>query len=229
MADNDFFKQDDTQVEPEVNPEVFKIGEKEYSQEDLQKLVGLGEIAREAEEKWKTPINKVFPEYTRATQRVKELEEAAKLNPEPQFNQPTQPGQLTQEQRAEAVRQLKDLGFVSKDEAQQYAFSTLQADKLVNNIDSFISSQKEAGNPETTREDMLNYMRETGINDPKAAYKVRFENELDRIKEEKLATIKGRGLITTEASTAGSKQPTTVKVTRQNLGQVVADALQGLS
>ncbi len=48
MADDKFFNEqtEETQAEPEV----FKLGEKEYSQEELQKLVGLGEMAKEAEE-----------------------------------------------------------------------------------------------------------------------------------------------------------------------------------
>ena len=63
MAD-EFFedKKMEPQVPEEVTPEVIKLGEKEYSQEELSKLVGLGEQAVELETKWDTKLDRLMPE-----------------------------------------------------------------------------------------------------------------------------------------------------------------------
>lgn len=225
MAD-DFFKQDEVE-ETQDTPEVFKLGDKEYSQDELQKLVGLGEIAREAETKWNTPINKVFPEYTKATQELKayrDKEAQAALNPEPVA---PVPGQLTAEQRAEAIRQLKELGFASQADIDQRVQAQLAAKELLQDVDSILSENREAGNPSTTASELLTHMQDTGIKNPAKAYKDMFETELDEIKEKKLSTIKGSGMVTTTGSTAGAKTPTNIKVTRDNLAEVVAEALGG--
>ncbi len=70
-------------------------------------------------------------------------------------------------------------------------------------------------------------MAETGIKNPQKAYKDMFEDELDAIKEKKLAEIKPQGMITTNGSQAGGKQPAPVKITRANLTSLVQQALGG--
>lgn len=230
MADDKFFNDKGEEIDaPAQETETFKLGDKEYTQEELQSLVGLGEQAREVETKYSTKLDRVFPEYTKASQERAELKKKneeleARLNPSPAALESNTNG-LTPQAREEAIKQLKELGFVSKEEAQQFAFTTLQADKLVNRIDSFISTQQEAGNPVTSRDELLTFMATEGIKNPEAAYKIKFESELDAIKEKKLGTIKPNGMVTTEASTAGSKNPVTVKVTKDNLAQVVASML----
>ncbi len=176
-----------------------------------------------------TPINKVFPEYTKATQELKALkaEKEANLNPAP--TPIASNTGLTDQQKSEAKQLLKDLGFVSREEAQQEVEARFAARELLQDVSGVLNQAKENGNPATTPQELLNHMQETGIKNPQKAYKDMFETELDAIKEKKLSTIKSNGMVTTEASTAGSKQPATVKVTKQNLGQVVAEALGGLN
>ena len=75
MAD-DFYKDEEVteEVENKEEPETIKVGDKEYTQDELQKIVGLGEIGLEAEEKYKTKIDRVWPEYTKGQQRLQDLE-----------------------------------------------------------------------------------------------------------------------------------------------------------
>jgi len=49
----------------EVVEEKITLGENEYSQDELKELVNLGKIGKEAEEKYNTSIDKVWPEYSR--------------------------------------------------------------------------------------------------------------------------------------------------------------------
>ena len=220
----DFFEKPAEETPAE---ESFKLGDKEYSQEDLQKLVGLGEMAREAETKWNTPINKVFPEYTKATQKIKEYEaQIAEYEAKKPEERPLPNAQLTAEQKDEAKRQLAELGF-GEDQYRRIVREELAAKDLILNVNSLVEAQTKAGNPATTSQDLLTHMQETGIKDPKKAYKDMFEEELDAIKEKKLATIRPQGMVTTEASTAGSKMPSTIKVNRANIAQIVAEALGG--
>ena len=78
MAD-DFFKKDADIAEPEGQteeqnevPETIKVGEEEYSQDELQKMVGLGKVASALETTWNTDINRLFPEYPKLSQEKKE-------------------------------------------------------------------------------------------------------------------------------------------------------------
>src|ERR1700756_2913716 len=112
MADK-FFNDDIEEVVDE--PQTFKLGEKEYSQDDLSRLVGLGEIAAEAEEKYKTKIDRVWPEFTKLSQAKSDWERQkqeleSKVNQPAQQIQPTS-AELTAEQREIARKQIEDLGF----------------------------------------------------------------------------------------------------------------------
>ena len=80
MADDNFFKpEENAEVATEI--EKVKVGEKEYSQDELSKLVGLGEKWTETETKFNTKMDRVVPEYTKATQKIKEYEAVSLNNP----------------------------------------------------------------------------------------------------------------------------------------------------
>ena len=51
------------------------------------------------------------------------------------------------------------------------------------------------------------------------------EDALDSWKEQQLGKTKKPGLVTETSSSAGSKRPAEVKVTRDNLNQLVSEAL----
>src|SRR3990167_4098217 len=95
---------------------LISVGDQSYSQEELNKLVGLGRIGLEAEEKFSTSLDKVWPEYTKKSQRVKELEgQLAEL----EATRQTAPS-LTSTDDEETIRQAKDaakkLGIVTQDD-----------------------------------------------------------------------------------------------------------------
>jgi len=73
---SDFF--DETKLEEKeeetTEPEKIKVGEKEYTQDELNKVVGLGETASEYEQKWNSPIKDIYKGYTQTTQEKKELD-----------------------------------------------------------------------------------------------------------------------------------------------------------
>lgn len=231
MPGKNFFDEEEAE-ETETAPETFKLGDKEYSQDDLSRLVGLGEIAAEAEAKYNTKIDRVFPEYTKATQERKqykeELEALKAQASQPAVNPVT--GELTLEQRNEAIRQLRDLGFepgINEEKTRQIYREEMAANDLLKDVTSIIEDAKDNGQPATTQSELLQFMAEEGIKNPSRAYKLMFEEQLDALKEQKLANLRPSGMVTTSSSQAGAKQPAPVKVTRSNLASLVQSALGG--
>src|SRR4030042_759119 len=77
------------------------------------------------------------------------------------------------------------------------------------------------GRPAFKTKEILDHMVLTGIKNPMKAYKDKYEIEIDKWKEQQLRGAKPRGLFTEPSSTAGSKQPPNVRVTRDNLDAMV--------
>ena len=55
-------------ITPAVNksaePNKIEIEGEQFTKEELSKLIGLGKIGKDAEDKYHTKIDKVWPEYT---------------------------------------------------------------------------------------------------------------------------------------------------------------------
>lgn len=226
MTDN-FFTEEPMDEQEQV-VEKIKVGEVEYTQEELDKYIGLGKLGVELEEKWNTKLDRVVPEYTKATQRIKDLEDykstVEKLAPKEEEK-------LTDKEQvlAEAKSQLKSLGYLPADEVEkrsrEIANEVFAGYKLVEKVDTVLSKQVELGYPQVNREDLLEFMNEKNLVDPELAYKIKFEREIDAVKEKKLASIKPSTFVTERTSSAGGKQPAPVKITKANLGDVIESYL----
>ncbi|MEK9207738.1 MAG: hypothetical protein AAB922_04600 [Patescibacteria group bacterium] len=226
----DFYKEPTETVDETAAPEKIKLGEKEYSQEELQKLVGLGEIGASLEAQWNTKIDKLMPEFVKKTQKLAEIEpeweqfKKAKAEAE---NKP-QPGAPTPEEKEQARKALVEIlggEVVRKDEFDQIYAQRRATEKLLDDVDVVIEGAKELGKPETTKEALLTHMRETGIRNPEKAYKDLFEDQLEKWKADQLTKAKPSGLFTQAASSAGSKQPEPVKITKDNLASMLSEVV----
>lgn len=229
MAD-DLIKDADI-VEPEGQteeqnevPETIKVGEEEYSQDELQKMVGLGKVASELETKWNTDINRLFPEYTKLSQEKKEWQRQQET-PAPAVIKNENTGE---DEVQQAVAKLKELGFISRDdvdrEVSSKVMSVLAAKELLSETERLVREQSENGNPKLSSNELLEYMQETGIKRPELAYKAKFEKELDEIKEKKLSGIKPKGIITEDGG-AGAKVPQAKPITRDNITEALSEVL----
>ena len=228
QKDDEFFEEEQP-VEDE--PQKIKVGEQEYDQAELEKLVGLGKIGAELEEKWKTPIDRVYPEFTKSRQAISDWERKygeleAKVSQQPA----TQPnGQLTEEQRRLALEQLENLGVGPKafnEQVRNTVREELAARDLLDDVNLVVSAAGENGLPKTDPQAILNHMQETGIRNPQKAYNDMYSDELDKIKEEKLTSLKSPGMVTTSSSTAGSKQPSPNQTPRNRAE--LADAVKAM-
>ena len=231
MAKDEFFADDQVEEQGEQQEvEKIKLGEKEYSQDELNKLVGLGEKAAELEDKWNTKIDKLYPEYTKKSQKLSELEpKLAEYEQKLQerIEQKQETGvQLTPEEQALQIKQeLKKYDVVTKDDIYQFIANFDAVKELNRDIDGILNEAKDTGKPVSTREDFLKYMDENGVKNPKAAYKLMFEDELKDWETKQVNSLKMPGLETERTSNAGGKEPAPVKVTKENLSEMLKQAL----
>src|SRR3990167_9054592 len=106
------------QTEEVQEPEKVKVGEKEYTQEELSRLVGLGEIGREAEEKYNVKIDRIWPNHQQTINEKLELEKRLKDLEEKQVETKAKAGEeLTDEEIKQRARaEAKNLGLISVDD-----------------------------------------------------------------------------------------------------------------
>lgn len=226
---NDFFNKPEEEI---TEPTTIKLGEDSYTQEELENLVGLGKIAKESERKYNKPINKFWPEYNRAQQEIVDLKQKLldSTKPEPVMESP-EPTNLTSEQKQLVREQLKDIFGdepVTRKELDSFYSNRKNADKLISDTESVVQKAKADGLPETSLESLFTYMNETGVSKPEIAYKLMFETELDKIKQQKLSSLKQPGIVTMNSSTAGGKNLPTekVKITRSNIHEVMRNFMK---
>ena len=241
MAD-DFLGKDPEEGEI-VTPEMVEVGGESYSQDDLNRLVGLGKIAVEAEDRYDTKIDRVWPDYGKtkndlntARSRITELEEAAAKAIASKV-----PTSVEDEvQRAQAVRAAKDLGiltsedlagrgFITKGDIQSVIQEQMEVQKLV---DTASKLEKEIdgvdGRPKFDAVEVTQFMQDTGIKNMNVAYKVMHEDALDKWKQTKVSKAKSSGMTTLERSRAGSpKTPEAVKVDKKNISEMIKRGLSG--
>ncbi len=240
MADDFFNKKDEVpekeveETEEKEEPTKIKLGDEEYDQEDLSSLVKLGKIGREAEEKYQTKIDRIWPEYTKTRQEIKEIKEKAEAETKAKVESKVQAGEsLTeQEQIDQALNQAEKMGIVTKRGIRQEVARVVEAKDLLSeckDLEDDISGKD--GRPAFKTQDILAHMQETGLRNPEKAYKDKFEAEIDRWKEDQLKKAKPKGLVTEEKSGAGGQKEPTVKMPtgEEGLHKLIEESLYGKS
>lgn len=229
----DFFEKDTEEQKPvvEQQPEKIKLGEEEFSQEELSQLVGLGKSYKEIESKYNTKLDRVWPEFGKSQNRVKELE--AELENMKKASQT--PKDLDENAVREAKEAARKIGLVTDEQFTEFMGKNFRqfyqqeraAERLLDDCKDFEGEfDGKDGRPAFKTEEILEYMRDTGIKNPELAYKTKFESQLDSWKESQLAKAKKPGL-TTVTETQGFKEPKQVKITTNNLQDLIREQLEG--
>lgn len=221
-------------------PEKIKLGEVEYSMDELQGLVADGQFKREVETKQNTKLDKVMSKMVELTNEKKtweqeraELEDLRKLKEaaKPATNEldeatiakareeaRTKLGLFAKEDVENFLRQEFPKMYVQQRETDKFFETTAKLEKELDGTD---------GRPKFDQEEILEHMKTTGIRDPYKAYKDKNEDALDKWKSEQLGRSKRDGLLSDSSSNAGGKQPPEVRPTRDNLKQLFAEAIRG--
>ena len=205
----------------------FEIAGTKYSQSEMETKMALAKIAEEAQEKYDRPIQKYWPEYTRAQQELSDLKaKLSELESKPQAPVSTT-GELSDEERKAAIiKQAEGFGFVHAGNIDQYIDDRMEKHQLRDTVKSLLSEAKEQGLPEVTLQEFGKFMDEQGIQNPEVAYREMFRDQLASIQEKRVKELKPQGLKTQETSTAGAnKVPEAPALTRDNLREAIRAGL----
>uniref|UniRef100_A0A6M3KX10 Uncharacterized protein n=1 Tax=viral metagenome TaxID=1070528 RepID=A0A6M3KX10_9ZZZZ len=238
-------KADPTITPDPETPSTVTINGVEYDPTEAQSLIDLGTKTRGLEKQWDTPIDKVWPAYGETTTKLKatETERDAARAELADFKAKQVAGTETTtdiKDAQEAARKLgiilnEDLdkqGYIKKEELPQL-FQTFQqeqeavreimvkADGLEKEIDGT------DGRPAFNKKVVLAYASAYNIPDLMAAYEDMNKPQLDVWKAEQVDNKKASGLRTLGAG--GEKQPREVKVTDDNVRDLLKESLGGAS
>lgn len=228
-------------------PQTLTIGDREYSVEEAQELIGLGSKTRELESQYNTKLDRVWPEYGRLSQEHKTLKTQydkaqADLSA---FQQKTQSGQQVTtdevEQAKAAARKMgipfmediEKAGYVRKDdlskEFSEYYKTEREKEKAVERIISQAESlEKEIdgsdGRPKFRKGHVLAYASAYQIQDLKKAYEQMYPEELKSWSESQVKTVQKPGLRTIKPA-GGAKSPAPKEITWDNAREAIAETM----
>lgn len=228
---------DDQQTEQQDNEEKIeklKVGEKEYSQDELQRLVSLGEIGLEAEKRYNTKLDKVWPSFHRNQEELKQVRgelEAIKQNAQQQVST----GELTQDEAVtEARKAAKNLGIILDENFEEkmagsfrkYYVQEREAERLLDDMEKLEKDidGSDGIRPAFDKEEILYHMRDTGIRNPLKAYKDKYEETWGQWQSRQLNDSKRGGFFTSERGSS-EKKPPEVKVNSGNLKSLISEVL----
>jgi hypothetical protein len=223
MSNNNFFEDSEETQEPEK----VKVGETEFSSDELQELIGAGKKLKEIEEKQGQPVDEILTSWGKrgellgkyksltGTKSVSELEERLAKEKELKDNPPTE-DQKSQEELERQVRaELEKYGVVTEDKLSKMGvltkeeYENIEAGKrMLRDVKKVIREAKDDGKPETTPEELLKFMRDpANPKDPRNAYDIMFKKQLEDWKQGRIEQVKKPAMATITQSTAGAKQP----------------------
>ena len=195
---------------PAPEPPKIKIGEEEFTEEQARALLDLGKIAKQAEEEYHRPIKSIWPEYVESQKELKALKDKAVAPSEP----PAPAQELNEEQSKIATGVLEKMGFLHKGNVRDEVLTILEDYMTVQETANLLDEAKAEKRPAEELKNFLAYMDSTGIRDPKIAYKVRFEKELEALNQAKVEGLKPKGLTTQEIPAGGGRsepEPTPIR------------------
>lgn len=231
---------EETKEEQQEEVQAIKLGDQEFTTDELEELVGKARSVGEFEEKQGQPWDEVVKSWGKRGERIGELkskleeyEKSREEEEKAQTRQKLEQGQeLSPEEQAKVIREelqkhLNELGYVRKEEAQDLFRGLREGEKLLSRTKKIIRTMKDEGYPEVGEEDLLKYMADpANPKDPEKAYKLMFEEEIEKVKEGKIQSMKKKGMTTQESSTAGdNKRPKEKKITDENLDKILSEHL----
>jgi hypothetical protein len=221
----------DNKDEETIEPTKVKIGEDEFTQGELDELVGAGRKLKQIEKEQGQPVDEILTSWGRRGNEIgdykKKLDEyETKIkNLE---NPPTKEEVNAEKTKEEILAGAKALGLTTLEEVKSLVNEIYQTnragERIYSQVNRVLKEAKKDGKPVTSPEKLLEYMADP-INpkDPERAYKLMFEKELEEWKEKRINSLKKPSMIVESKSTAGSKEFNPPKITRANISSVLRD------
>lgn len=241
---------DETEHMADEAPEQIIINGQEYSPEDAQQLIELGSRARKIESDLNTSLDKVYPEYTKTSQRVKgleaELEEARKAKDElAAFKKEQEDRKIKADtpEDVDAIRgnakkygiltedAIKEKGYMTKTEVEEFYSQQENKQRLINQVNQEAEQlTKEIdgkdGRTRFNKKATMAYAATYGFNTLREAYEDMNQDSNADWKERQLAKAERPGLTTLKGGTK-TKEPVKPKVTDDNFKQMWDELIDG--
>lgn len=228
-------EQEEQEKQEEQQEEVkIKVGDQEYSQDELDRLVSLGKIGVEAEEKYNTKLDKVWPEFSKTKNEYKQLKEELEQTKSQVQQKVEQGDQLPEEGVKQAQEAARKLGIVLEpdfekrlgDSFRKYYVQERAAEKLLEEgkeLEREITGKD--GRPKFDLEKTLTFMSQNpGFKEIKKAYEAMHPEELAEWRADQILKGKKKGISTLE-DTPSDKQPQEVRLNNDNLAKALEEAL----
>lgn len=227
-------------------PEQIIINGREYSSEDATQLIELGNKWKETESKLNTSLDKVYPEYTKATQQNKDYQrQLAERDAELEKYRAQQAETLkaqTPNEIKDARRAARELGLADEDYLKEKGYMTrdemdmyyTEKQTLQRQADSILEQTKALekkidgsdGRVPFDQKSVLAYQNVYGIADAMDAYEQMNERANAKWKAQQIEQEQRPGLTTLKPG--GNKEPIAPKYTNANIGNAIGEWLNGI-
>ena len=242
----DFFKSDTSQTNQDTGqdktegseggePTKIKVGESEFTTDELQGFVESGKKLKDIETKQGQPVEKILESWGKRGERLGEWKKATGAEKPEEFlkvkeaelNKPQE--EVDKEKvKQQIIAEAKEVGLITKDEAVEMMKQVYQenrsGEKMFSSVNKVLKKAEADGKPICTAEELLEFMANPdNPKDPEKAYKLKYEKEIDEWKVEQLNKMKKPGIVTETKTTAGGKEFTAKAPTSENLTDVLKE------
>lgn len=242
MADNDKNTENTEETQEE---KAIRLGEQEYTPEELEQYVNKAKAVSEFEEKQGQEWDEVTKSWGKRGEVIGAFKKATGYDTPDEYleaqqqkeqeslqQKAKQSGDLSPEENEKLVKQelakyFDQMGVVTQDRFDQLYKQRREGEKLLSRTKRTIKKNVKNGYPEVSEEELLKYMADPqNPGDPEKAYKLMFEDDIAKINEDKQKSMKKKGVTTQATSTAGeTKEPKQKKITDENLDSVLSEHL----
>lgn len=216
------------QEEQQSEVQKIKVGDAEYEPEELQRIVELGKLGREAEEKYNTKIDRVWPDFNKVRQENERLQKQIDLITEKASTSTSEVVDPNLQALKEAQEAARKVGLVLGDDLQNLIKQELQKDRqeaeLMGELNKYEKEidGKDGIRPKFNKIEVLQHMQETGMRSPIKAYRDMYEDQWLSWQMKQKEQVKKSGFTTLDKS-SGDKKPQEVKVDKGNIRQLLGD------
>lgn len=208
----------------------FTIGEKEYTQDQLNDLVTRGEFAKDVETRFNTKLDRVVPDYTRASQEAADLRRELDSIKQQQIDARASQGQLSQQELIQKAKQeAQGIGLMTDENTPQMVRTEIERYRLEDAVNKEVDDLADMGisaNPTVIKRYMASMDGDSvDLND---AISDLYGNQIKVYQEAQLNAVKPNGMYTESGSNAGGfRLPDNVKVNDDNLMDLFKEAIGG--
>lgn len=213
-------------ADPNAAPETFRVGDKDYTQAELNDLVARGNFAKEVEEKFNTKLDRVVPDYTRSTQETAELRRKIEAMEKADLDAKAQAGTLSREELiAQAKREAAGIGLMTDENTPSMIRTQIERYDLEKVVDSEVEDLAAKGinaDPQV----IIRYMDAANIAKPADAVNQLYGAQVKIWQDAELAKTKPESVYTQANGNAGGfKLPPDVKVNEDNLMELFKQSI----